>query len=144
MEALIFSPTDLEELARHFGAITAKVPLHTITSESGYEEAVRVLNALLDSGAANEGNELAPLVDALGDFIGDYEDANHDLPGSSPAEMLRELMNQHNLKQTDVPELGSQGVVSEVLNGKRELNARQIAALSRRFGVSPAVFFPDA
>jgi HTH-type transcriptional regulator/antitoxin HigA len=37
--------------------------------------------------------------------------------------------------------LGSQGVVSEILSGKRELNTRQIAALADRFGVSPAVFF---
>jgi HTH-type transcriptional regulator/antitoxin HigA len=31
-------------------------------------------------------------------------------------------------------------VVSEILNGKRELNARQIRALAERFHVSPAVF----
>jgi HTH-type transcriptional regulator/antitoxin HigA len=37
-------------------------------------------------------------------------------------------------------EIGSQGVVSEVLSGKRSLNSRQIKALSERFGVSPAVF----
>jgi HTH-type transcriptional regulator/antitoxin HigA len=36
---------------------------------------------LLDSGAANEEHALAPLVDVLGDFIGDYEDANHGLDG---------------------------------------------------------------
>jgi HTH-type transcriptional regulator/antitoxin HigA len=44
------------------------------------------------------------------------------------------------LKQNDLPEIGSQGVVSEILNGKRELNTRQIQALSRRFGVSSAAF----
>jgi len=142
MEALIFSPADIRELAGHFGAVMAKVPLRAITSQAGYEEAVRALNALLDAGAANEEHELAPLVDALGDFIGEFEDANHNLPGSSPGEVLRELMNQHNLRQSDLPEIGSQGVVSEILNGKRELNARQIAVLSHRFGVSPAAFFP--
>jgi len=39
-----------------------------------------------------------------------------------------------------LPEVGSQGVVSEVLSGKRELNVRQIRALAKRFHVSPAVF----
>jgi HTH-type transcriptional regulator/antitoxin HigA len=33
-----------------------------------------------------------------------------------------------------------EGVVSEILNGKRELNVRQIRALAKRFHVSPAVF----
>ncbi|WP_167338422.1 helix-turn-helix domain-containing protein [Paraburkholderia oxyphila] len=51
-------------------------------------------------------------------------------------------MNQHNLKQSDLPEIGSQGVISEILNGKRELNTRQIGLLAQRFRISPAVFFP--
>lgn len=32
------------------------------------------------------------------------------------------------------------GVVSEILTGKRELNLRQVRALSARFGVSAATF----
>ena len=49
-------------------------------------------------------------------------------------------MDEHGLTQSDLPEIGSQGVVSEVLNGKRDLNVRQIRALAARFGVSAAVF----
>ena len=49
-------------------------------------------------------------------------------------------MREHGLRQTELPEIGSQGVVSEVLAGKRELNTRQIGRLARRFGVSSAVF----
>jgi HTH-type transcriptional regulator/antitoxin HigA len=49
-------------------------------------------------------------------------------------------MEEHELTQSDLPEVGSQGVVSEILNGKRELNVRQIRALAERFGVSTAVF----
>lgn len=33
-----------------------------------------------------------------------------------------------------------QGVVSEILNAKRDLNVRQIRALAKRFHVSPTVF----
>jgi HTH-type transcriptional regulator/antitoxin HigA len=49
-------------------------------------------------------------------------------------------MQEHCLKQKDMTELGSPGVISEILSGKRELNKRQIKALSVRFGCSPAVF----
>jgi HTH-type transcriptional regulator/antitoxin HigA len=49
-------------------------------------------------------------------------------------------MTQHGLRQGDLPEIGSQGVVSEILTGKRDLNVRQIRALSARFGVSIATF----
>jgi len=49
-------------------------------------------------------------------------------------------VEKHGLKQSDLREIGSQGVVSEILNGKRDLNLRQIRALSKRFGVSTATF----
>jgi HTH-type transcriptional regulator/antitoxin HigA len=54
--------------------------------------------------------------------------------------MLRYLMEEHGLSQSDLPEVGSQGVVSEVIHGKRDLNMRQVRALAKRFHVSPAVF----
>jgi HTH-type transcriptional regulator / antitoxin HigA len=49
-------------------------------------------------------------------------------------------MEEHDLKQSDLKELGSQGIVSEILSGQRRLNVRQIKALSKRFNVSPATF----
>ncbi|MGB7950415.1 MAG: transcriptional regulator, partial [Candidatus Binatia bacterium] len=44
------------------------------------------------------------------------------------------------LTQSELPEIGSQGVVSEILSGERELNIRQVRCLAKRFEVSPAVF----
>tara|TARA_B110000467_G_scaffold157495_1_gene172331 strand:+ start:718 stop:870 length:153 start_codon:yes stop_codon:yes gene_type:complete len=49
-------------------------------------------------------------------------------------------MTEHNLKQKDMNEIGSQGVVSEVLNGRRKLNLRQISAIAKRFHLSVDVF----
>ena len=49
-------------------------------------------------------------------------------------------MAQYGINQSDLHEIGSQGVVSEILAGKRELNIRQVRALSQRFRVSPATF----
>jgi HTH-type transcriptional regulator / antitoxin HigA len=85
-----------------------------------------VLNALPDAGAANEEYELAGLVDGLGKFIEGYDALHCVLPDVSPADVLRELMSQHDIKQSDFPEIGSQGGVSELLNGTREINTRQI------------------
>jgi len=141
MEALTFTATDIQELTGHFGALTAKVPLHPITSASEYDEATRAMDALLDTGAADQDHPLANLVSALGEFIREYDDVHYQLDDPTPADVLRAIMKQHNIKQSDLPEIGSQGVVSEVLNGKRELNVRQIRDVSKRFGVSPAVFF---
>jgi len=64
-------------------------------------------------------------------------------PGGTPAAILRVIMDEHELTQSDLPEIGSQGVVSEILAGKREMNLRQLKWLSHHFGV-PARFFLES
>ncbi len=142
MEALMFTPEEAKELAGHFGALVSKVPLHPLATEDQYEDAVRVLNALLDVGGANEEHELAQLVTALGEFIADYEDDHHEFDDLPPNVVLRELMTLNGINQSQLPEVGSQGVVSELLAGKRELTRKHIEVISKRFHVSPAIFFP--
>jgi HTH-type transcriptional regulator/antitoxin HigA len=72
-----------------------------------------------------------------------YEEANFSVPQASPADVLRFLLERHGLKQRDLAaDLGGESVVSEVLTGKRKLNMTHIEHLSKRFRVSPAVFFP--
>lgn len=80
------------------------------------------------------------LVDIVGDLIEDYEAEHHVLPEVTGVQALKFLLEQHGLKQGDLSEIGSQGVVSEILTGKRELNIRKVRALSERFGVSAATF----
>ncbi|SCW59193.1 hypothetical protein SAMN03159306_01965 [Pseudomonas sp. NFACC48-1] len=43
---------------------------------------------------------------------------------------------EHGMSQSDLPGVGTQSVVSEVLSGKRQLNLRQIRWLAERFGVA--------
>jgi HTH-type transcriptional regulator/antitoxin HigA len=82
----------------------------------------------------------AVLVALLSDFIADYETKHTLKPMVTGREMLAFLMEQHALKQADLPEVGTQGVVSEVLSGKRELTIKHIQALAARFNVPMAVF----
>lgn len=130
----------VEEITNRFQALTAVVPLHAIRTGADYDKAVAVLNQLLDAGAADERSPLADLTNALGAVIGDYEDANNPPVEVTPLATLRFLMEQHKLSQSDLPEIGSQGVVSEILRGKRDLNVRQIRMLAGRFHVPAAVF----
>jgi len=75
-------------------------------------------------------------------LIGRYESERFPVPAAKPADVLRFLLEQNGLSQRDIaPELGSESTVSLVLSGKRQLNRDHIARLSRRFNVSPAVFF---
>lgn len=120
---------------------TTIAPILSIRNEREYDRAVKRLNELVDEVGDNERHPLHSLLDTLGTVIHAYEEIHHSLPAASGRQMLRFLMEEHSLTQSELPELGSQGVVSEVLSGKRELNARQIGALAKRFSVSPAVFY---
>lgn len=115
-------------------------PILTIRNGDEYDRAVATLNELLDEVGTDEKHPLYGLLDTLGTVIAAYETDHLALPEISGGEVLAYLMAEHDLRQSDLPEVGSQGVVSEVLGGKRELNVRQIRALAARFGVSPAVF----
>lgn len=105
-----------------------------------YEKAVKMLDDLIDEIGENENHPLTSLMEILGTLIENYEKQHLPEPVSNPAGVLKYLMNEHGLKQKDLKEIFSQGVVSEILNGKRGLNVRQIKALSKRFNISPAVF----
>jgi HTH-type transcriptional regulator/antitoxin HigA len=115
-------------------------PLLTIRNEREYDDAVGRMNELLDEIGTDESHPLYSLLDTLGTLIQAYEEEHHPIPGANGAEVLRFLMDEHGLTQSDLPEVGSQGVVSEILSGKRELNVRQIRALAKRFKISASVF----
>lgn len=110
-----------------------------IVDNRHYHEMVSLYDSLIDEIGDDEENPLNGLLYIVGELIGDYDDKLY--PGeASGIDVLTLLLDQHGLKQSELSEIGSQGVVSEVLSGKRELNLRQIKALSKRFGVAPGTF----
>lgn len=126
-----------EDIQSHWTVIS---PLFSIHNENEYDLAVERLNSLIDEVGTNEQHPLYELLDTLGAVIHAYEEKRHPIPECSGPEMLRFFMDEHRLTESDLPEIGSKEVLSEILNGKRELNVRHIRALAERFHVSPAVF----
>jgi len=108
--------------------------------------AAKVTEYLLSRERGGPGlkKQLSAYLETLGVLIESYERKRYPAAGKgvSGSQMLEYLMEEHSVKQVDLKdELGGQSIVSAVLSGRRKLNARQIAALSRRFQVSPSVFF---
>lgn len=84
----------------------------------------------------------AKLAELLTLLIENFEDQNYKLKAATPREVLCELMESNGLKQKDLINVfGAESTVSAVLNGKREMTREHIKRLSRRFHVSPEVFF---
>ena len=105
-----------------------------------YRRLVSFLDSLIDEVGNNESHPLSSLMETLGSLIETYEDQNIPEIEGNPIDTLKALMDEHGINQSNLPEIGSQGIVSEILSGKRQLNIRQIKLLSKRFKVSPAVF----
>ena len=109
-------------------------------NQAEYKRLVMFLDHLLDEVGENESHPMASLVETLGSLVETYEEKKYPETKGGAVETLQFLMEEHGLTQSDLPEIGSQGVISEILKGHRKLNIRQIGELSRRFHVSPAVF----
>jgi HTH-type transcriptional regulator / antitoxin HigA len=107
-----------EELAEYTTALMALTAKKKLTSEE--EAAIELLTLLIEQ----------------------YESQHYPIPNASPAQVLRFLLERNGLSQRDLAvELGSEATVSLILSGKRPLTRTHIERLSRRFHVSPSVFF---
>jgi HTH-type transcriptional regulator / antitoxin HigA len=82
------------------------------------------------------------LAELLTLLIENFEEKAYALKPARPIEILSELIEANSLKQKDLVDVfGTPSIIFEVLNGKRGLTIDHIRKLSRRFHVSPEVFF---
>lgn len=124
-----------------YAALLTQALPAVIRSEKENERCITMLEAL-DS----KGGKLSPaerrLADLLTVLIEDFEEKEYALRPARPVEIIRELLETNGLKQKDLLDIfGTPSIVSEVLREKRGLTVEHIRKLSRRFHVSPEVFF---
>ncbi len=131
---------EINKIAKRYKALCELVPLKPITKKTEYEAAVEHLNQLLDAGGANQAHPLAGLVEALGELIQTYEKRQASMAEAEPREVLRYLIEEHGLRQTDLAGIASQGTISDILCGRREISKALAKKLAARFQVSAAVF----
>jgi len=130
---------NIQSTIEHWKHISKNI--HEPQNASDYHHLSMILDKLLDVAADDENHELMGLIDVISYMIAAYDDraVDHINPVSG-IEALKFLMQQNNLKQSDMTDIGTQGVVSEILQGKRALNIKQIKRLSIRFHVTPNIF----
>ncbi len=123
-----------------YGKLLAKALPRVIQSEAENDRYMETLLVLEQKDTLTpEEKDLADLLTLL---IEDFEEKHYQLPKASPLEAISFLMDQHGLKQKDLIDVfGTPSIVSEVLSGKRDLNKDHISRLSKRFRVSPELFF---
>ncbi len=118
--------------------------LSPATTEVEYRALVESLDVILDAGGADEAHPLAGLAAMVGELIYVWEREHVPMPEAmSAVEALRFFMERDGLRQSDLPEIGNQAKVSEILAGTRKINLRHAKALAARFGVSLELFVPE-
>jgi HTH-type transcriptional regulator / antitoxin HigA len=128
-------------LDREYAALLAEVRPKAIETEAENELYLAEVTKLMRLGET-----ISPaqerLLKLLVNLIESFEDKHYQLKSATPLEILTELMSQRGLKQKGLVSIfGSQGIASEVLNGKREISKAMAKALGEFFNVSPALFF---
>jgi HTH-type transcriptional regulator/antitoxin HigA len=123
--------------------LTRDIPLSRIRSRKQYDLVVHALEYISDLVNDDPRHPLVGLLETLEVLVEDYDREHHQIPMVSGAELLRNLMIEQGLKQVDLADIGSQGVVSEILSGKRRINKRHAGLLAKRFSL-PAELFTRA
>jgi HTH-type transcriptional regulator / antitoxin HigA len=122
-----------------YGKLLADSQPKVINNENDYDCALEVVDSLMSK------DDLTPeeieLLQVWAILIEDYEEQNYPMPEATPHEVLMYLMEVKEVRQVDlIGTLGSKGVVSEVVHGKRSISKAQAKALGEFFKVNPSLF----
>jgi HTH-type transcriptional regulator/antitoxin HigA len=124
---------------KKYSALLGATLPSVIDSLDEYNRIEEIFNDLFKENRSPEEDKLFNL---LANLLEDYEKRTlSQLEKSSPLETLKFLMQENNLRQTDLADIfGTQSVVSEVLGGKREITKKQAKALAERFSLRIEAF----
>ncbi|MBZ5504704.1 MAG: helix-turn-helix domain-containing protein [Acidobacteriia bacterium] len=130
----------MNAVAIDYGALLKEIQPEVIQSEQQNAAFIALLEKLTSMKKATSAQ--AKLIELLTVLVEQYESRYYPVPDAGPLDIIRHLMEQHGLRQKDLVDVfGTESIVSDVLNGKRDLSKDHITRLSARFHVSPAVFF---
>jgi len=123
-----------------YGDLLSEIQPEVVRGEEQNQTYIQRLETLTSRQVVSPAE--AKLIALLTLLVEQYEERHYPVPEAGPLDIIRHLMEANNLRQKDLADVfGTESIVSDVLNGKRDLAKEHIRRLSARFHVSPAVFF---
>ena len=130
----------MNAVATDYGELLSQTKPEVVSGDQQHQLYIQQLERLTGQAEVTPAEE--KLIHLLTVLVEDYEARNFPVPDAGPLAIVRHLMEAHRLRQKDlVGVFGTESIVSDVLNGKRDLTKEHIRRLSHRFHVSPSVFF---
>jgi HTH-type transcriptional regulator / antitoxin HigA len=121
-----------------YGDLLAQHQSKAIETEAENDAAIILAESLEHRQRTPEEDALLELLIIL---IEKFEETSYPVPNLEADRMLIHLMEARNMKQEElVGVIGSRGVVSEIVNGKRSISKAQSKVLGELFHVSPSLF----
>lgn len=115
-----------------------------VNNQSDYEKALATMDELMEDYNANRAliEVLSSSIERWEDSADEFSEFNSRIEQLETAEAtFKIIMEQYNLGVSDFPEIGSKSLVSKIINNKRKLTRDHIAAICKRFGINPSLFF---
>ena len=131
---------DFDRIAATWAAFDEAAHVHPIRSDADYDRMVALLEQLVDRIGDDESHPLAGLLGIVGELVSDYDRDHFAIPAGEPREVLRFLMEQHGLRQSDLSDIVAQPNLSAILNGHRAISLDVAKRLAQRFAVGLDVF----
>jgi HTH-type transcriptional regulator / antitoxin HigA len=126
---------------RKYGRLLVRTLPQAIRTEKENERMLAEVDRLMSKAEEKLTPEEHALLELLFALIERFEEEHYPIPEAPPHSNIQTLMEERGLRQRDlVPVLGSRGVTSEVVRGKRRPSKAQAKALAKFFSVSPELF----
>ena len=125
-----------------YGQLLIDTLPRVIETEEENERFLQIIKKLMRNGEDKISPEEESLLILLSNLVEDFEEKAYPIPDSPPNEILKMFMEDRGMKQKDlVPVFGSEGVVSEIISGKRPITLKTAKKLQEFFGLSSYEFF---
>ncbi len=109
------------------------ISISVIKNETSYKAALKRIQEIF---YAKKGTPEEEELEILSILIEEYEDKRFIIPESEPMDIIRFVMDENDLKQSDlIGILGDKTNVSKVLNRKRPLTLEMIRKFSKTFHI---------
>jgi HTH-type transcriptional regulator/antitoxin HigA len=124
-----------------YGQLLAEILPRKIETEEQNERYLQIVETLMDKGSASFSPEEHVLFDLMVTLIEDFEEKTYPMPDILPHERIKYLLEEKRLRQKDLlPIFGSEGVISDTLNGKRQVTLKTAQKLAAFFNVPTELF----
>jgi len=131
----------LENAMQHWNMVAPAIDCPK--NRQDYETLLANIQDAIELVENRTNSPLIGLIEAMANAAEKYEKNKLEALNGGAIVALKYLIKLHRVRQSELKEIGSQGVVSELLNGKRALTLRHVRELAKKFDVSPNVFVEE-